>query len=152
LLGSSRTGEAHDPEIYITTIVRVLSDYPVEIANWVAERLPAKVPWLPKADEVRKACEEAYSTTRYVNEWQRQTAKQLAERHEFERDHGPMPDKPKLEPLNLFVAVGMPDYEAIRLWAETADARLWRWDPDQQGFWIGYRTYTLEFNPKGRVI
>jgi hypothetical protein len=83
LLGSSRTGEANDPEAYISAVVRILSAYPIDVVQQVIDPLnglPGKLEWLPKPFEIRKACEEIYRPIRRRREWEERSKEQLAER------------------------------------------------------------------------
>lgn len=62
LLGCYRTGEANDPETYVTAIMAVLARYPEQVITDVthpATGLPKKKSWLPTVKEVFDACEEA---------------------------------------------------------------------------------------------
>jgi hypothetical protein len=62
LLGCYRTGEANDPETYVTAIMAVLARYPEQVITDVthpATGLPKKKGWLPTVKEVFDACEEA---------------------------------------------------------------------------------------------
>jgi hypothetical protein len=87
LLGSYRTGEANDPDVYVAAVVRVLSGYPMEIVNRVIDPLtgiPSKIKWLPKPFEIKQACEEIHGSVRRAREWEERAARQLAERREWE--------------------------------------------------------------------
>ncbi len=60
LLGCYRTGDANDPEVYISGVVAVLSRYTIEIIRAVTEPatgLPSKSNWLPTIAEIRKECD-----------------------------------------------------------------------------------------------
>lgn len=60
LLGCYRTGDANDPEVYISGVVAVLSRFSIEIIRDVTEPamgLPSKLNWLPTLAEIRKECE-----------------------------------------------------------------------------------------------
>lgn len=62
LLGCYRTGEANDPETYVTAIMAVLARYPEQVITDVTHPttgLPKKKGWLPTVKEVFDACEEA---------------------------------------------------------------------------------------------
>lgn len=83
LLGCYRTGDAHDPQIYITAVIAVLSDYPQDIIDMVVDPrggLPSKVKWLPTIAEIKAACEEIAAPRRRVVEWDERAKSQLAER------------------------------------------------------------------------
>jgi hypothetical protein len=60
LLGCYRTGDANDPEAYISAVVSVLARYPIGIIREVTEPatgLPARLKWLPTIAEIREECE-----------------------------------------------------------------------------------------------
>jgi hypothetical protein len=60
LLGCFRTGEANDPAIFAAAVAAVLSDYPLEIIQYVCDPrtgLPSSSKWMPTAAEVKAACE-----------------------------------------------------------------------------------------------
>ena len=60
LLGCYRTGDANDPEVYISGVVAVLSRYTIEIIREVTEPatgLPSKSNWLPTIAEIRTECD-----------------------------------------------------------------------------------------------
>ncbi len=60
LLGCYRTGDANDPEVYISGVVAVLSRYTIEIIREVtdpATGLPSKLNWLPTLAEIHKECD-----------------------------------------------------------------------------------------------
>lgn len=89
LLGSSRTGEANDPEVYVAGVVRILSAYPMEVVEQVIDPfhgLPGKLDWLPKFSEIKRACDEFYAPIRRLErmrEWDERTKRQIAEREEL---------------------------------------------------------------------
>lgn len=60
LLGCFRTGDAHDPKIYIAAVVAVLERFPVATIKAVTDPstgLPSKLKWLPTLAEITEACE-----------------------------------------------------------------------------------------------
>ena len=84
LLGSARTGEANDPETYITMVLRILTQYSPEVATWVAETLPRKLDYLPRQSEIEKACIEADHVGAFLRRWEENSRKQIAERAKLE--------------------------------------------------------------------
>ena len=95
LLGCYRTGDANDPEVYISAIVRVFSVYSIDVIHAVADPLtglPSRVKWLPTVVEVREACEEAQHRARWLNEFNEGMKAQIEERRrvdEFKRLNPP---------------------------------------------------------------
>lgn len=88
LLGSSRTGEANDPETYISAVVRVLSAYPMDVVAHVVDPLDgvlSRVNWLPTPKEVRDACEEFHGPQRRMSAFEDRSKAQLEERAARER-------------------------------------------------------------------
>lgn len=88
LLGSYRTGEASDPEVYISGVVRILSAYPLDVVRQVVDPLdglPSYIGWLPKFSEVKAACERIAGPTSIdrMSDWDRRTQQQLAEREQL---------------------------------------------------------------------
>lgn len=87
LLGCYRSGDANDPEIYVRSVIAVLSAYPVEIMDRVVDPvtgLPSRLQWLPSLAEIRKACEELHGPMRRAAEWDAGAQRQLEERAEIE--------------------------------------------------------------------
>jgi hypothetical protein len=95
LLGCYRTGDAHDPQMYVAAAIRVLSDYPIETQRFVTDPLtglPSKVNWLPTVKEIRDACEEHHGPMRRAMEREALARKQLAERQTLQiTDNRPRP-------------------------------------------------------------
>lgn len=83
LLGCYRTGDANDPEVYVSAVVRVLSNYPIEIVQRVVDPvtgLPSKVKWLPTIPEILSACEEIAGVQRRTAEYDERSKRQFEER------------------------------------------------------------------------
>jgi len=83
LLGCYRTGDANDPETYISAVVSVLSRYEIEIIKTVTEPatgLPAKLKWLPSIAEIREECDILAARKRRVIERENQIREQLEAR------------------------------------------------------------------------
>ena len=83
LLGCYRTGDANDPEVYVTAIVHVLSHYPEDVVARVVDPmtgLPGRLKWLPSVQEVRAACDEVHGLQCRIREYDERSKKQLAER------------------------------------------------------------------------
>ena len=83
LLGCYRTGDANDPEAYISAVVSVLARYPVQIIREVTEPatgLPARLKWLPAIAEIREECEILAQRDRRRIERDRQIREQIEAR------------------------------------------------------------------------
>lgn len=83
LLGCFRTGDANDPEVYITAVVAVLSNYPPDIMRAVCDPvkgLPSQVKWLPTIAEVVESCQRLHEYDLRIAERERRIAEQLKER------------------------------------------------------------------------
>jgi hypothetical protein len=88
LLGSYRKGEANDPEVYVSGVVRILSAYPLDVVRRVVDPLdglPSYCDWLPKFSEVKAACDRINgpSVLDRMLAWDTRTAAQLAEREKI---------------------------------------------------------------------
>lgn len=87
MLGCYRTGEANDPETYITAIAATLARYDEDVIKHIThpvEGLPSQSDFLPTVAEVRKACDD-YIRPRLEHEArQRRIAKQLQDRADWE--------------------------------------------------------------------
>lgn len=88
IFGSSRTGDANDPEIYTGAIVTILLHYPEDVMRAAADPYSGVVVrakgYLPKLDEVKAFCEGIEGPRRLMREWEARTEQQLAERAELE--------------------------------------------------------------------
>ena len=83
LLGCYRTGDANDPEAYITAVVSVLVRYPANIIREVTEPatgLPSRLKWLPTIAEIREECEILANRERRRVERDRQIREQIEAR------------------------------------------------------------------------
>jgi hypothetical protein len=83
LLSCYRTGDAHDPQMYVAAVVAVLSDYPLDIVTAVTNPstgIPAKLKWLPTIAEIKTACEDIAGPRRRITEWEARSRAQLTER------------------------------------------------------------------------
>jgi hypothetical protein len=83
LFGCYRTGDANDPEYYISATIAVLSNYPVEIIRTVCDPvkgLPSKTKWLPTIAEIVEECGRLQAYDIRAAERQRRVDAQLAER------------------------------------------------------------------------
>lgn len=89
LLGCYRSGDANDPEIYVSSVVAMFCAYPVDVMERVVNPvtgLPARSQWLPTLAEVRSACEEIYGPMKWASEWDKRAQRQLEERAQIEAD------------------------------------------------------------------
>jgi hypothetical protein len=155
LLGCYRTGDAHDPEIYLTAVIAVLSSYPTDVIELVVDPrsgLPGKNQWLPTIAEVKAECEAIVGQRRQRLEWDHRSRVQLAERKLIEQRDKPRPevvDKIRAE----MTAAGMPimgDTNPVDnpFMPEKVMARFGltqeQWDaipnaPEDAGYWRGIR-------------
>lgn len=87
MLGCYRAGDAHDPKVYVTAVIAVLSDYTQDIVDRVTDPrdgIPSKIKWLPTIAEIKGACEQIAGPRRRNAEWNEQSQRQLAERKALE--------------------------------------------------------------------
>lgn len=87
LLGCFRTGEANDPEVFISAVIRILSAYPLDVIRAVIDPLtgiPGRQNWLPTPHEVKAACDEIWLPRQRKEAQQQQIRAQLAERARIE--------------------------------------------------------------------
>jgi hypothetical protein len=99
LLGCYRTGDANDPEVYITAAVRTLSAFPLEVVHRLIDPLtglPGRSKWLPTVSEIREACQEIHGLNQRMEEWERGARAQVAERIQREAEKA---KRPTLEQL-----------------------------------------------------
>jgi hypothetical protein len=92
LLGCYRTGDANDPQVYVSAITAVLARYPEEIITRVSHPvtgLPSKKGWLPTVKEVREACEHEFEPIREENARLKRMKEQLEMRERMERGERP---------------------------------------------------------------
>jgi hypothetical protein len=91
LLGCYRTGDANDPETYISAVVSVLSRYAVHIIRDVTEPatgLPGRLKWLPTVAEIREECEILAQRDQRKFERERQIMAQLEAREALQITDG----------------------------------------------------------------
>ncbi len=88
LLGCYRTGEANDPEVYISTVAAVLARYPEAVIREATgiDGLPSKLKWLPTVSEVREECERINARERGKEYREAQLAEQFRLRREVYGD------------------------------------------------------------------
>lgn len=90
LLGCYRTGDAHDPETYISAVVAVLVTFPVSVMREVTDPvggLPSKLNWLPTVKEIREACDERLRMLTLADRWDAQARRQIEERETLQIAH-----------------------------------------------------------------
>lgn len=83
LLGCYRTGDANDPETYISAVICVLARYPIEVirdATDPATGLPGRLKWLPSIAEIREECEMLAARIAREAEREKRIAEQLEAR------------------------------------------------------------------------
>lgn len=153
LLGCARTGEANDPETYIAGVIRILSQYPIDIVQQVVDPytgLPGKCDWLPKHAEIKRACDAIHLPRKAREAYEERSRKQLEERA---RDEALLPRKQTYEEFKAEMAArglavdvtGKPHIDT----AEAVKARLgiteeqWNALPnlpiDHTDYWAGVR-------------
>lgn len=94
MLGCFRTGDANDPEVYVTAVIAVLCRYELSIVEAVTsptDGLPARLNWLPTVAEIRKACEEVHAQNSRLDEQHTRLIEQFRERDEYEREQRQRP-------------------------------------------------------------
>lgn len=92
LLGCYRTGDANDPETYVTAIAAVLAKYPDSVITAITDPrtgLPIKKTWLPSIKEVFDACESEMEPIREENARIKRMKEQLEMRERMERGERP---------------------------------------------------------------
>lgn len=105
LLGCYRSGDANDPEVYTSAVVRVLSVYPLDVVYQVVDPvggLPGKLKWLPTIPEIKDACEAIDGFNRRMRERDERIERQLAEREDEEERR----TRPSYEELQRRCAAG----------------------------------------------
>lgn len=86
-----RTGDAHDPQVFLTAIVTVMTHYPVDVVAEVCDPyrgIPGKQNWIPTPFEVRKACDDIMLPRLKARERDRRINSQLEERKRIEDKGG----------------------------------------------------------------
>lgn len=129
LLGSSRTGEANDPEVYTAAIIAILSHYPEEVMRAVSDPysgLTSKVDWLPKPKEVKEACEAEAQRIHRLKELGPPIEIQREGR--FKHQHW----------ATVFVPSNTPPYADMVAKASDpkTDHREFRYDTEKGGIWV----------------
>lgn len=85
LLGCYRAGDASDPEVYVSAVVAVLSDYAPGIVQAVVDPrsgLPSTLKWLPSIAEIKQACDDlALREERKAEQLERANRLRLPEPH-----------------------------------------------------------------------
>ena len=87
MLGCFRTGDANDPEIYITAVIAVLCSYDADIVRRVTSPtigLPSRLKWLPSVAEVREECDRLVAIADRAVEQQARRVQQLRDREEYQ--------------------------------------------------------------------
>jgi len=67
MFGCFRKGDANDPEIYVSAVAAILSEYPDSVIDYVTDPrtgLPRRSKWLPQPSEVADACDEQMVSAR----------------------------------------------------------------------------------------
>ena len=98
LLGSFRTGDATDPEVYAGAVIAVLADYPDDVIELVVDPrsgLPSRMNWLPTIAEIKSACEDIHGPRRRMAEWDTEAAKLIEGRKTLAITDGRTPEQIK---------------------------------------------------------
>lgn len=140
LLGSYRVGDAHDPEVYIAQVVRVLEQYPVEVMREVSAKLPEESKWLPTIAEVKSACERCWAPMRWAIQWEQDARRQMENRTPLAIEDGRPPltyqqIKAKFAEVGIHIgpkAAAPVDVKAFREKWKISDAQ-WAAIPDAPG-------------------
>jgi hypothetical protein len=141
MLDCFRTGEANNPEVFVTAIAATLARYPDQVIYDVTDPrtgIPSKISWMPTIKDVREACDRAYAPIQQQVERERRIAEQLAAREAEENK-----PRPTLEQLQakygkdwgLGNINGKPD-------------KPWEPAPTASQLASHYRKYGLQFRPK----
>jgi hypothetical protein len=141
MLDCFRTGEANNPEVFVTAIAATLARYPDQVIYDVTDPrtgIPSKISWMPTIKDVREACDRAYAPIQQQVERERRIAEQLAAREaeenkprptleqlqaKYGKDWGLMTKEPRSD---------LPAYKA----------------PTKEELAAHYREYGLAFQPK----
>jgi hypothetical protein len=143
LLGCYRTGDANDPETYVTAIAAVLAKYPDAVITAVTDPrigLPRKKTWLPSIKEVYDACDAEYEPMREEIARQDRIKRQLRERADLEEA-----PRPTLEQLKAKYGKnwGISDPEEAKREIKPA--------PTAEQLRHHYQYYDLAFKPKNQA-
>jgi hypothetical protein len=88
MMGCYPSLSLHDPEVYITELVKVLTRYPLDVGEKAIEKAKFESPkFVPTVPEVGKACEAFVKSQReltYTQRWEEESRRQLREREAAE--------------------------------------------------------------------
>lgn len=102
MYGCYRRSESYDPEIFAAAAAAVLSDYDLDIVDYVTDPrtgLPSRIKWPPEAQEIRSACDALQAEREQSMRRERLIAAQLAEREQIEREQADRSQRPSYEEL-----------------------------------------------------
>lgn len=102
MYGCYRRSESYDPEIFAAAAAAVLSDYSLDIVDYVTDPrtgLPSRLKWPPEAQEIRSACDALQAEREQSLRRERLIAAQLAEREQIEREQADRSRRPSYEEL-----------------------------------------------------
>lgn len=126
LFSAYRRDDFADPDGFVVQLGSVLSEFPDDVVTYVTSPqtgLQRRSKWPPTISEVLEACEGHEEYLRRLRE--PRPAKALA----------PPQVRPDGYLANVFVPENHPRYAGLVRWAETADAKLWKYD-DRPGIWV----------------
>jgi hypothetical protein len=80
MLGCYRRDDFPEPEVFAAHVRRVLSRYPLWVAEQAAYRVPEEFKWVPSVAEIREICEAIYAPYVRAREREARLNAQFAER------------------------------------------------------------------------
>lgn len=98
LLDCYRTGQANNPEVFVTAVAATLARYPDQVIYDVTDPrtgIPSKISWMPTIKDIREACERAYEPIKEEIERDKRIAEQMKLREEYESKPRPTYDELK---------------------------------------------------------
>ena len=140
LLDCYRTGEANNPETFGAAIAAVLSDYPLDVVQYVCDPrtgLPSSSTWMPNCAEVKAACNERVAWLHKVERFQNWGKKPL----EIEP---PREDRPTITELKEKYG------ENWGLTSLDEPKRKPKPAPTKEELAVHYREYNLAFRHKSK--
>lgn len=80
LLGGYPKDGVRDARVYTEHVIRILSDYPIEVVKTAATRIPDTIRWLPTPADIRRVCDDIARPIRAREAYERRTREQIDER------------------------------------------------------------------------
>lgn len=94
--------ETGDAEIFLAGAIKLFSRYPQEVidnALDVSIGLPAKHKWWPRISEMKETLDELHWPIKFAEQWDKQAAKQIAERPKTAAIEDRASPRPPQQPL-----------------------------------------------------